>query len=43
MVEKVIKASMIRESLDNVSAVMISFKNFTRTVDSLSGNIGSLT
>jgi hypothetical protein len=41
VVERVLKASMIRESLDNVSAVMITFKNFSRIVDGLAGNNGA--
>ena len=31
------KAAMLRESLDNLSVVMIAFKNFAKTLDQLNG------
>eukprot|EP00347_Sterkiella_histriomuscorum_P023809 403333314 len=34
-VERVLKAGMVKESLDNLSVVMIAFKNFTKFVDNM--------
>jgi dihydroxyacid dehydratase/phosphogluconate dehydratase len=34
--ERVIKASMIKESLDNLSVVVIAFKNFAKYIERLS-------
>ena len=33
VVERVMRASMIRESLDNLSVVMIAFKGFVKALD----------
>ena len=32
-IERIMKAAMLRESLDNLSVVMIAFKNFARTIE----------
>jgi hypothetical protein len=37
-VERILKAAMAKESLDNLSVVMIAFKNFTKMFESPIGN-----
>ncbi len=38
VVERVMRAAMIRESLDNLSVVMIAFKGFAKALDQTQSN-----